>query len=35
MADNKDVVPKITKEIIFPGEGDLLQFDNGSKVREK
>lgn len=32
MADKGDSVPKITKAVLYAGEGDLIDFVDGSKV---
>lgn len=32
MADEMSVAPRIAKEIIYPGQGDVPHYENGSKV---
>ena len=32
MADNIDSVSKITKEVLYPGDGNQIDFEGGSKV---
>ncbi|XP_031552452.1 AH receptor-interacting protein-like [Actinia tenebrosa] len=32
MADQTSVAPKVSKEIIYPGEGDIPRYENGSKA---